>query len=544
MKIRINSILLSMFLIFGSWSMAQDLNVKNIELPASKDAIKKGMYVETVKTDQDLLRTFIAYDLKKGQLGFDVFTLDMDGKLLESASLEANSENEKKYNVTINDPNSVKFPGNGMSVLRLVTANGVLGKLNIEKGKFHAIYKTDKDQSGYTITYTKVLKGFRFKETESNKSEMRLNIFAAHCKEGDDLEKSYTILEGLIPNTIGYFKTDAVIAFLGKDIRVDLKNPKGSNFLVTGQFDGKTNSFINIKEHELEYNVRTVTTGWDGLGNRSYLVSTLNAPTSSKELNKTQAKGRPFMTYLTMDTEGNIVDNVTFDSKSVRGNFGVFGVEKAHYIFGNINSKHDGYYRFDVGKSTDFQLIKIEDGNVVTKKLYSMDELLAKAKTASGKKPKLNYKDITFQWFKKLENGDIMAFAHSAKNYLLYQFGADAELKSLYVYDIMEGIGHSLDMEEIDGLLYVLYRTQAPGMQQGFKKDIHFGGDVDFSRVDELVTFGRLVRIDTNQELCSEAVDFMPDLILGANPMFKGKNGGVILPIRDKKNNYRYSLIR
>ncbi len=541
-KVIKNTLFSSLVLIFATVN-AQKLTVRNVELPASKMAEKKGMYVETTNTNDGNIRSFVAYDLNKGELGFDVFTLDTTGELIENSSEVASPESEKKYNITIPDPNKVKFPGNGMNVLRLVTANGVLGKLEIQEGSFQAIYKTNSDQYGYVIVYTPVLKGFRFKETESSTSDMRLNIFAAHSKPGDDLEKSYTILEGLIPNTIGYYKTDAVIAFLGKDIRVDLKNPKGSNFLVTGQFDGQTKSFFNIKEHTLDYNVRTVTTGWDAKGNRSYLVSTLNAPTSSKELNKTQAKGRPYMTFLTMDAEGNLIDNVTFDSKSVRGNFGIYGSGDANYIFGNINAKHDGYYRFDVGSPTDFQIIKIESGKIAVQEVLSMEELQNFAVASSGNTPKLKYKDITYQWYFTLENGDIMIFAQSPKDYFIYQISPDAKMKALYVYEVLEGIGQSIDMVETNGQLFVLYRTQPPGMQQGFKKDIHLGGHVDFSRVDELTTYGRVVKIDFENKTCSEPLDFLPDVVLGSDPMFKSNDGGIILPVRDKKNNYRYSII-
>ena len=44
---------------------AQKLNVKDIEMPISKEAKKKGMYVNTTLTDEGNIRTFISYDLKK-----------------------------------------------------------------------------------------------------------------------------------------------------------------------------------------------------------------------------------------------------------------------------------------------------------------------------------------------------------------------------------------------------------------------------------------------------------------------------------------------
>jgi len=547
MKTLTIKILCAAFIFWGLAANAQKLTETTVELTSSKMAKKKGMYVETTLTEDGNIRSFVAYDLKKGELGFDVFTLNMDGKLIETASEVANPETEKKYNVSIPDPDKVENPGQGVKVLRLVTANGVLGKLNIEEGYFEPKYATSKEYGPYLTTYTQVLRGFKFEETESNKSDMRLNIFASHCAAGDDLEKSYTILEGLIPNTIGYFKSDAVIAFLGKDIRVDLKNPKGSNYLVTGQFDGKTKSFLNIKEHTLDYNVCNVTTGWDGKGNRSFLVSTLNAPTSSAELNKTQAKGHPYMSYLTMDTVGNLIDNVTFDSKSVRGNFGVYGSGDAHYIFGNINAKHDGYYRFDVGTPTDFQIVKIEGGKVVEQKVMSMDELENIAVTPDGKKTKLKYKDIQYHWYHTLENGDIIAFAQTPKNYLIYQIGSDANMKALYVYDRLEGIGHSMSLKEIDGQLYLLYRTQSGEMVQGLKKNISKGSgymkNTNFSRVDELTTFGRLVKIDPESLSCSEPLDYNSDVILGTDPMFESSTGGVILPVRDKKRDYKYSVV-
>jgi len=48
-----------------------------------------------------------------------------------------------RYGITIPAPGTVSNPAKGLKVLRLVTANGVLGKLKVEEGFFEPKYKTD-----------------------------------------------------------------------------------------------------------------------------------------------------------------------------------------------------------------------------------------------------------------------------------------------------------------------------------------------------------------------------------------------------------------
>ena len=68
--------------------------------------------------------------------------------------------------------------------------------------------------------------------------------------------------------------------------------------------------------------------------------------------------------------------------------------------------------------------------------------------------------------------------------------------------------------------------------------------NVTFSRVDELQTFGRVHKINLADKSISAPVDFLPDVILGGDPMYKGSSGELILPVRDAKRNYRMVSIK
>ncbi len=540
-------LLLAITVMFLS-SNAQKLKQEDVELPVSKEAKKKGMYVNTTLTEDGAIRTFIAYDLKKGEMGIDVITVDASGKLIENSSEMANSEFASKYQITLPDPGTAVNPGKGVKVLRLVSSTGIMGKLKIQEGYFEPKYATSTDYGPYLTTYTSVLRGYKFEDEKTTESDMRLNIYAAHCKDGDDLEKSYAILEGLIPNTIGYYNKNATIAFIGKDARIPDKNAtNGANVVISGQFDGNSGSFINLKENVLKYNQAPVTSGFDGKGNRSVLVSTLNSPSSSAALNQWQAKGKPYMTYMTMDTEGNVIDNVTFESNSVRGNFAIYGIEDSHFVFGSINSGHSGYYRFDVGSPSHLQIVKIQKGEVVNTALVSLEEMEAMLITPGGKKGKLKYKDIEFTNFIAAPKGGLMAFAQSAKETYIYHINMDGNLMSVYAMERLPGTHFGVQVLPSGDDIYALYRTQNGTISQGIKKSISNGygymKNVNFSRIDELMTFGRVFKINPATKTCSEPVDIMGDVILGQDPMFSGSNGELILPVRDTKRNYKMVVI-
>ena len=543
----LKTIIVFVFVSITFLSVAQKLQLKEVDIPVSKEAHKKGMYVNTTLTNEGNIRSYVAYDLKKGTLGFDVLTVSPAGKVLKTESEVASKASQTKYGIEIPEPGTVQNPSKGVKVLRLVGSAGILGKLKIEEGYFEPKYATSTEYGPYVTTYTKVLRGYKFVDESKTESDMRLNIYAAHCEEGADLEKNYSILEGLVALTVGYFDKNATIAFAGKDARNNMKDsPNASNVIITGQFDGKTKSFLNIKENVFEYNLQMVTNGYDGSGNRSVLLSTLNAPSSIKAHSKWQANGVPYMSFMTFDKQSNVIDKVTFKSKSVRGNFAVYGHKNANYVLGSINGSHTGYYRFDVGSPSELQIIKIVGSQVVEQKTVSMDQLSSMAVFPGGKKGKLKYKDIKFTEFEEASNGDLLAFAKGADEYFIYQFDTEANMKAVYVIPAY-GAGYAVQTLESNGKLYVLYREQSGEISQGIKKTISRGAgymkNTNFSRVDEVMTYGRIVKIDPASKSCTLFVDIIGDVILGENSMFKGASGELLLPTRDAKKNYKLAII-
>lgn len=527
---------------------AQKLQVDEVELPTSKEAKKKGVYVNTTLTEEGNIRTFVAYDLKKEGLGYDVISVDPSGKLVENTSELVGNGAQDKYGISIPKPGVPSNPASGLGVLRLVSATGIMGKLKIEDGYFEPRYKTSKEYGAYVVTYTPVLKGYKFVSQSSTQSDMKLNIYASHNKPGDNLQNTYNIIEGLIPNTIGYFNKNALITFLGKDARFDKNSPNAQNVVITGQYDGSTASFKNIKEHVLDYNVNLMSSGWDGMGNRSVLLSTLNAPSSVQAWKKWQANGKPYMTYMTFNTEGEVVENVTFLSKSVRGNFRAFGLGDSHYVLGNLNADHDKYARADVGTATHFQIVKIKNGEVEKQVDFSADQLKSMLVTPGGKKGKLKYKDISFYNCIKTSNGDLMAFATSPGDYFIFQFDDALNMKAVYNIPANDVGGYLIQHLESNDQLYVLFRGQTAEISLGVKLKVTNGygymKNTNFSRVDEVMSYARIVRIDPAKAECSEPLDILDDVIMGTNTIFKGSGGELILPARDKKKNYKMLVIK
>ena len=241
---------------------SQKLQLKEVDIPTSKAVKKKGMYVNTTLTKEGDIRSYVAYDQKNGDLGFDVLTVSASGKVKETANEIASKASQAKYGIEIPEPNTVINPGKGVQVVRLVGSAGMLGKLKIEDGHFEPKYATSTEYGEYVTTYTRVLRGYKFKDDNKTESDMRLNIYAAHCEPGTDLEQNYSILEGVASFTVGYFDRNGTIAFVGTDARNNKKDSPNSsqNVIISGQFNGKTKSFSNIFILSIKYrNVRIST---------------------------------------------------------------------------------------------------------------------------------------------------------------------------------------------------------------------------------------------------------------------------------------------
>lgn len=533
-------------------SQAQKITRTDVPIPLSVAAEKKGMYVATaLHKESNSIRTFVAYDLKKDELGFDVAMVDLSGKLNGVVSEKAGPEAATRYGLTIPAPNTVKNPAQGLRILRLVTANGMLGKLKVEEGNFEPKYRTNVDVTGNLITYTPVLRGFKFNAVSSIDSDMRLNIFAAHTDPGSDIQRDYTILEGLVPNTVGYYDLNAGLSFLGRDARFDKNSTNAQNVLISGRFDGKTKSFKDLKEHVLDYNCVKAADGFDGNGNRAVLVSTLNAPTTIGAHKKWNAGGKQLMTYVSFDTKGAVIENVTFESASVKGNFGIYGAKDATYIIGSVNGNHDGYYMAAVGKPTVFQITKIQNNRVAAQVSTTMDQIQAMVATPGGKKGKLDFGDLAFWKYQETGSGDHLAFAQHSGGMVIFQFGADAQVNGIYAIGRVDGkdlFQSGLSTANNGRGIWILLSEQSAAIALGLRMSMgrYEGGlqrDVNFSRVDEIMNFGKVVRLDPVARMLSESIDINEEVILGADPMFLGAQGELMLPVRDMRGKKNYSVV-
>lgn len=549
-----SSVLISGALLFFTFcAFGQELTRTDVDLPISKSAKKKGMYVATSLDADNNVTTYISYDLKKKQLGFDAIRVSPSGEMLgvESVIYEG-GDIDSKYNVTIPSSSRISYPNGDENALRLVSASGVLGSMKIEKGHFEPTYATSSETFGYVTTYTSIFKGFKFQDDETFKAGNKINILSSHVAPEQSIERNYTIRQGVFEiGTVGFLSTNGSISFVGKDPNLYKTTSYGSNVLSTGRFEGSTREFTNLNQVVLDYNFNKAVDGYAANGNRAVLLAPLNAPTSNKELNKYQAKGTPYLTYVSFDLNGDVDQNITFTGKSVRGNFGVFGFDDANYMISSVNGDHDGYSRFDVGSPSHVEIARFSDNKLTHQNVYSYDEIESKTVTPGGKKAKVKFKDIVFISYLKATNGDLLAVASGPKQYMVFQVDAsNGSLKAMYYMekDDLEGT-YDIGVQSVDigDAMYVLFRQQNGGISQGIKKSVSKGAgyskNINFSRVDDMMSFGKLVLINPSKTTCSEEIDFIEEVILGDEPMFMGSDNKLMLPLRDFKSKYSVAVI-
>ncbi len=548
------SVLISGVLVFCVLhSSGQKLNRTDVDLPISKTAKKKGMYVATSLDADNNVTTYISYDLKKKQLGFDVLKVSPAGEFLGiDSEIYEGGDIDSKYNITIPSSTTISYPNGDKNALRLVTASGVLGSMKIEKGTFEPQYATSTNYGPYVTTYASVFKGFKFKEDETFKSGSKVNIISTHVKPKENITINHNIIVGVFKvGTEGFLSTNGSIAYVGKDVQLYKEGKYSSNVLSTGRFDGPSKEFTNQKQVVFDYNFTKAVDGYATNGDRAVLLAPLNAPTSSSEMNKYQAKGVPYLSYVTFDLNGDVDQNITFQGKSVRGNFGVFGFDNTNFMISSVNGDHDKYYRFDVGKPTHLEIVRFEDNKLTHQNVYSYDDINPNAISPGGKKAKVKFKDIKFISYLKAPNGDVLAIAAGPKQYVVFQINATTgSLEAMYyiekgemedTYDI------AVQSVEAGEVMYILFRQQNGGISQGVKKRVSRGAgymkNVNFSRVDDIMSFGKLVALNAREKTCSEEVDFIDEVILGDDPMFLGAGNKLLIPTRDFKRKYSISIV-
>lgn len=530
----------------------QELTMKVTDMPISKKAKKSGMYVETVIKDDNSYSTFISYDLKK-QLGFDVITFDKNGNVLSNSEEIASEESGKKYGIKIPSPGKIDVPGDGKSVLAIVGSVGVLGKFKIKKGTFEAKYASSVDYAGNLVVYTPILRGFKFVEKEEIKTDFRAGMFMINPKEGE-IDRDYNLIESMVNNVVGYIPANSSTAFLGAIVeKISIKDPTefAGNRLLHGVFDGKSMSFtkenITIFPHAITLPISKVTTPE---GNKAVLVSALKVVTTYAPQKKWISSNPKLMSLLSIDKEGNIVDSVTWESKSVRGNFSLSANKDATYVLGLINNDHDGFYRFDIGKITDLQITKIKSGKLEYNKSFSLEEMASKLAGGKGKL-KLNT-TIWCSGLKDLPNGDILGLFASSSEYFMVQFTPSGELKATYKTDRVPGkdLFHKDNLVHISGdNVYIVFREQntaiAQGVTKSFGRNAHtYMKDLNFTRIDELMTYASVVKINPKELTITKPVEISENVLLGDYPIFEGADGSILLTGRELRGEYKIFTIK
>lgn len=550
MKTKIITLISISVFCFNLWG--QELKMNSIDLPISKNAKKSGMYVETVVKDNNSYSMFISYDLKK-QLGFDVITFDKKGNVLSNSEEIASAETGSKYGINIPSPGKIEVPGAGQQVLAVVGSVGVIGKFKVKKGSFEPKYATSVDYGNYITTYTPILRGFKFVEKEEVKTDFTAGMFVINPKDGE-IERDYNLIEGMVNNVVGYIPATSSTAFLGAIIeKVNLRNPTefAGNRLIHGVFDGKTMSFtkenITVFPHAVTIPISRVTTPE---GNKAVLVSALKVITNYAPQKKWIASNPKLMSFLSIDKEGNLADNITWESKSVRGNFTLTANNDATYVLGLINSSHDGFYRFDIGKVTDLQITKIKSGKMEFNKTFSTDEMESKL---AGGKGKLNLNStIWCSGLRDLPNGDILALFASPSNYFMVQFSPSGGLKASYTVNRVDGkdLFHKDNLVHVSGNnVYIVFREQSSAIAQGVTKSFSrnsssYMKDLNFSRIDELMTYANIVKINPTEMVITKAVEINDFVLLGDYPIFDGADGSILLTGRKLKGDYKVFTVK
>ncbi|MCF8370837.1 MAG: hypothetical protein K9H64_04390 [Bacteroidales bacterium] len=535
---------------------AQKLSADFVDVPVSKNAKKKGMYVSTTMTKDGQIQSFISYDLKKKGVGFDVVTFDKSGKLLDTKEEIGDKTAASKYGIEIPEPGTIQNPADGKEVIWL--RKDLMQKLTADKGHFEAQYASSKEYGEYVTTYTPVFKGYKFISGEKVKHDLNVRPMIFNMEEAADLQNMYTLLvdfKAMYGGSSTYIPIDGQVGFAGIiQEKISIKNPSPYNFnrIMTGVFDGKTFSFKNENIFELHYAAMQVCNADLGNGIKGALLAPLNSPTSQKDANKYLAKGKNYVTLLSIDSQGNLVDNVTFTSKSVRGVFGAYPNDGSTYVFGFLNADHDKFYRPDIGKFTHFQITQLKDNKEVFTKAYSVEDLENKLKVPAGEKSKFkfNTKILNIIRMETLPNGDLLLLVQTPEEYALIQFSPNGDLGAFYRVEKpdKELSGYDILIETIGKEVLVLFRFQNPGIAMGIKSSVSRGAgymkNITFSRVDELMTYGRFVKLNPETKSMSEPVDILKDVMLGSDPLIQGEDGKFLIFARDAKRNYKTIIVQ
>lgn len=518
--------------------MAQEIEIKEVDLPLSKEAEKAAKKGELLNagtywnSDKTATHNFYVYEDKKEGLKFIEFTVDNSGNVTSTTEEAYNATNLAKYNLVVEpkltddkDPNNLAGKEFGFFRKTVLAGNP---KLNM--GEFENNYV-----NGLWV-------GYKFKKGEQARLEEKFWPFVSFAvQDGVDNQhyqtRKVSKLGRALSGDVNYIPMD------GKAFISGLMATSGGEY-ISGVFDMATQKWDNKVITPMNAPIGLTYTQTD------YGVLDLVSMSSSDDSNRAA---------ILMDYQGNILNKIELP----------LAQKEAHQPGAEMEILEDGEAQFVVGpyyeggnrKNIGLVIHKITD-KLEFSKLITKDQIEGTIVQPSKSKAKFNkFFEVSIETITKLTDGSYMLSISSRRDpitTLTLHLSSSGDLMTTYMIDGMEGdnndavriIGKSAihldsDIIQTKDAVYVLIRSIPIGFDLGAHTSTENFGDykrITTVRIDELMAAGKIAKIDLDSKSVSQS-GILDNLLVGQQPYLLTSDGTLIFNTLNQKKKERVKLL-
>ncbi|RKQ49166.1 hypothetical protein BXY85_0154 [Roseivirga pacifica] len=525
-------------LVLASVAQAQEIEIKEVDLPLSKEAGKAAKKGELLNagtywnSDKTATHNFYVYEDKKEGLKFIEFTVDNSGNVTSTTEEAYNAANLAKYNLVVEpkltddkDPNNLAGKEFGFFRKTVLAGNP---KLNM--GEFENNYV-----NGLWV-------GYKFKKGEQTRLEERFWPFVSFAiQDGVDNQHYQTRKTAKLGRTlsgdINYIPMD------GKAFIAGLMATSDGEY-ISGVFDMATQTWDNKVITPMKAPIGLTYAQTD------YGVLNLVSMSSSNDSNRAA---------ILMDYQGNVLNKIELplaqkESQQPGAEMEILEDGEAQFVVGP-------YYEGGNRKNIGLVIHKITD-KLEFSKLIAIDQIEASIVEPPKAKDKFKkFYEISIETITKLKDGSYMLSVSSRRDpitTLILHLSSSGDLMTTYMIDGMEGdnndavriIGKSAihldsDIIEANGSVYALIRSIPSGLEQGVHTSSDSWGNSVITttvRIDELMAAGKIAKIDLASKSITQS-DMFDNLLVGQQPYIISPDGTLIFNTLNQKKKERVKVL-
>ncbi|WP_268121726.1 hypothetical protein [Roseivirga pacifica] len=527
-----------LLLVLASVAQAQEIEIKEVDLPLSKEAGKAAKKGELLNagtywnSDKTATHNFYVYEDKKEGLKFIEFTVDNSGNVTSTTEEAYNAANLAKYNLVVEpkltddkDPNNLAGKEFGFFRKTVLAGNP---KLNM--GEFENNYV-----NGLWV-------GYKFKKGEQTRLEERFWPFVSFAiQDGVDNQHYQTRKTAKLGRTlsgdINYIPMD------GKAFIAGLMATSDGEY-ISGVFDMATQTWDNKVITPMKAPIGLTYAQTD------YGVLNLVSMSSSNDSNRAA---------ILMDYQGNVLNKIELplaqkESQQPGAEMEILEDGEAQFVVGPY---YEGGNRRNIG----LVIHKITD-KLEFSKLIAIDQIEASIVEPPKAKDKFKkFYEISIETITKLKDGSYMLSVSSRRDpitTLILHLSSSGDLMTTYMIDGMEGdnndavriIGKSAihldsDIIEANGSVYALIRSIPSGLEQGVHTSSDSWGNSVITttvRIDELMAAGKIAKIDLASKSITQS-DMFDNLLVGQQPYIISPDGTLTFNTLNQKKKERVKVL-